>query len=360
MIGTINYKDIYKREDEFIFIDVRSPKESFEEPMIGAINIPVLLDDERDIVGTLYVRESVEQAKKAGIEFISKRLPEIFNKFQELYNNNKGKKLVIFCARGGMRSSSIVSLLYSLGFHVLKLSGGYKDYRSFIVKKLEEYSKEIKFIVLYGNTGVGKTEMLQELKNRDYNILDLEGCANHRGSILGGVGIGKCFTQKRFEALVYNALRYRSNNVVFTEGESKRIGRILIPDYLYKSIYQGEKLRIFSDYEVRANRLVAEYTSFENVDIELDEAIGVLKKHISEENVEYYKSLVKQKRYKEVAIDLMKRYYDPMYGMSAKKHTFRDVIEINDFKEGINILEKIHNDISKELLEENYEQRNEK
>ena len=133
MFGLISYEEIYGHEDEYIFIDVRSQKEAFEEPMIGSVNIPVLLNEERDVVGTLYVRESAEAAKEQGIEFISRRLPEIFKQVQELYRNKHGKKLVIFCARGGMRSGSLHSLLNSLGINCYKLEGGYKAYRSCII-----------------------------------------------------------------------------------------------------------------------------------------------------------------------------------------------------------------------------------
>lgn len=356
MFKTINYEEIYGHEDKYIFIDARSPKESYEEPIIGAINIPVLLDDERDVVGTLYVRESVEQAKQAGVEFISKRLPQIFNEIQTLHNENKDKQLVIFCARGGMRSGSLVSFMNSLGIPVIKLKGGYKAYRSFVAHKLEEYTKETDFLVLYGNTGVGKTEMLYELKNRGYSILDLEGCANHRGSILGGVGLGTCYTQKRFESLVYEQLRNRSSNLVFVEGESRRIGRILIPEFLFKKMYEGKKIRISSDYETRANRLVEEYTAFKNVNIELGEALGVLKKHISPEKVEYYKHLVEEGNYKKVALELMEKYYDPMYGVSSKKHTFKEVLEINDLDKGIEELERIYKEVFDDMLEDGYEQ----
>lgn len=358
MFKTITYEEIYGHEDKYILIDARTPKEAYEEPVIGAINVPVLLDDERDIVGTLYVRESVEQAKQAGVEFISKRLPEIFNKIQTLHNENKDKQLVIFCARGGMRSGSLASFMGSLGIPVMKLKGGYKSYRAFVAHKLEEYTNEVEFLILYGNTGVGKTEMLYELKNRGYSIVDLEGCANHRGSILGGVGLGSCYTQKRFESLVYEQLRTRNSNLVFVEGESRRIGRILIPEHLFKKMYDGEKIRISSDYETRATRLVEEYTAFKNVNIELGEALGVLKKHISQEKVEYYKQLVEQGNYKEVALELMEKYYDPMYGVSSKKHTFREVLEINDFNKGIDELERIYKEVVNEKLEDGYEQRN--
>lgn len=356
MFGLISYEEIYGHEDEYIFIDVRSQKEAFEEPMIGSVNIPVLLNEERDVVGTLYVRESAEAAKEQGIEFISRRLPEIFKQVQELYRNKHGKKLVIFCARGGMRSGSLHSLLNSLGINCYKLEGGYKAYRSFIINKIEEFSKEIDFIVLYGNTGVGKTEMLYKLEEKGYDVLDLEGCANHRGSILGGVGLGDCNTQKRFDALVYDKLRHRNSNIVFIEGESKRIGRILIPDPLFEKMYEGAKLKISADPEVRAERLVKEYTAFENVNEQLDEALGVLKKHISPERVEQYKDLVAKGDYKKVALELMEKYYDPRYGTSAKKKTFRNELEINDIENELFKLEEIYKEISEELREYVYEQ----
>lgn len=356
MFGLISYEEIYGHEEEYIFIDVRSQKEAFEEPMIGALNIPVLLNEERDVVGTLYVRESAEAAKEQGIEFISRRLPEIFKEVQELYKNKHGKKLVIFCARGGMRSGSLHSLLNSLGINCYKLEGGYKSYRNFIIKKIEDFSKKIDFIVLYGNTGVGKTEMLYKLEDKGYDVLDLEGCANHRGSILGGVGLGPCNTQKRFDALVYHKLRYRKSNLIFIEGESKRIGRILIPDSLFEKMYEGAKIKIDADIENRAERLVKEYTSFENVKEQLEEALGVLKKHISQERVEQYKDLVDRGDYRTVAIELMEKYYDPRYGTSAKKKSFRCEIEINDIDKELYKLENIYKEVSEELGVDLYEQ----
>lgn len=198
--------------------------------------------------------------------------------------------------------------------------------------------------------------MLYKLEEKGYDVLDLEGCANHRGSILGGVGLGDCNTQKRFDALVYDKLRHRNSNIVFIEGESKRIGRILIPDHLFEKMYEGAKLKISADPEIRAERLVKEYTAFENVNEQLDEALGVLKKHISQERVEQYKDLVAKGDYKKVALELMEKYYDPRYGTSAKKKTFRNELEINDIENELFKLEEIYKEISEELREDVYEQ----
>ena len=123
---TINYEDLYKLKS-YILIDARSPKEFLDSPIPGAVNIPALLDDERVEVGTAYVRESTERAKEIGIEKISKRLPEIFREINDL--SKKYDKLVFYCARGGMRSSSLEAIFYALKYRTLKLEGGYKAYR---------------------------------------------------------------------------------------------------------------------------------------------------------------------------------------------------------------------------------------
>lgn len=345
MFGIIEYSEIYGNEEEYIFVDVRSESEFLEDAIEGSINIPILQDKEREIVGTTYVRDSVEKAKMQGIEFVSARLPLIFKEFQELIKANEDKKIVIYCARGGMRSGSIHSLLNSIGIHVLKLKGGYKAYRAFMVQELEEYCNEVKFIVLYGNTGIGKTEILYRLKEKGYNILDIEKAANHRGSILGGVGLGDCHSQKKFETMVYNELRTRKNNIVFTEGESRRLHKILITQCLWDSLHRGKKIYLTADLETRAERLVKEYTAFDTAKDEINQAIGVLGKHISEEKANYYMELVKKGEYKKVAMELMEKYYDPMYVFGTKKNEFLDNFHIDSVEDAVNRLIKIYNDL---------------
>ena len=167
---TINFEDLYKLKS-YILIDARSPKEFQDSPIPGAVNIPALLDEERAEVGTVYVRESAEKAKQIGIEMISKRLPEIFNQINEL--SKKYDKLVFYCARGGMRSSSLEAIFYALKYKTLKLEGGYKGYRNYLMKDLPEKNRDIKYIVLHGRTGVGKTKILEKLAERGYSVMDL-------------------------------------------------------------------------------------------------------------------------------------------------------------------------------------------
>lgn len=345
MFGIVEYAEIYGKEEEYVFVDVRSESEFFEDAIEGAVNIPILRDKEREIVGTTYVRESVEKAKDQGIEFASARLPLIFKEFQALIKANEGKKIIVYCARGGMRSGSIHALLNSIGIHILKLKGGYKSYRAFIVKKMEEYCREVNFVVLYGNTGIGKTEILYKLKEKGYNILDIEKAANHRGSILGGVGLGECHSQKKFETMIYNALRKRNSNIIFAEGESRRLYKILITQCLWDSLHRGKKVYLTADLEARAERLVKEYTSFDGSNIEINQAIAVLGKHISEEKVKYYMDLVNLGEYKKVAMELMERYYDPMYVFGTKKNEFVDKFHIDSIDSAVDKLINIYDNL---------------
>lgn len=170
MSNTITYKEVLEL-DNYILIDVRTPKEFAREPIIGAINIPVLLDDERVTVGTTYVQQSKELAKEIGINCISKRLPEIFKQVQEL--SKKYRRLVFYCARGGMRSGSMSALFGSLGYRVSKLEGGYKAYREYIAKNTPIANEGFKYIVLHGRTGIGKTKILNKLEELGYPVMDL-------------------------------------------------------------------------------------------------------------------------------------------------------------------------------------------
>lgn len=311
MLREVTYEDIEKGrlEGSYLLIDVRSPGEYTSETIPGAVNIPIFTDEERAQVGTTYVQESIDKAKQLGVEAISKRLPQIFQKVNEL--DKEYKNLVFFCARGGFRSRSLVVLFKSLGINAIRLEGGYKGYRGFINSNLPTIVQEVKFKVLYGNTGCGKTEVLKELEKEGYDILDLEGCANHRGSILGGVGLGAQHSQKMFESLIYHSLKNRKSDIVFTEGESRRIGNVAIPDYLFHAIKAGENIEITCDLDIRTENLLKDYVH--NTDTELIHALSFLKKYIGESNFEEYSRLIKDHDYRPVIKDLMVKYYDPKY-----------------------------------------------
>lgn len=311
MFEIMTYKDVEKifLKEEFILIDVRSPGEYKSETIPGAINLPIFNDEERKIVGTAYKKENKEKAKSLGIKFISKKLPVLYEQISKL--NKKYKNLIFFCARGGYRSSSIVSLLDSIDIHTIKLDNGYKGYRNYINETLPLIIKDLQLIVLYGNTGTGKTEILKHLESQGMNVLDLEEAANHRGSTLGSVGLGEQTTQKMFESLIYKALKERKGNLIFVEGESRRIGKDVIPEYIFNKMKEGIHINIKSKLEYRIETILKDYVH--GTDEELIDSLNHLRRHLGNDNIDLYINLIKEDNYEKVIKELMLNYYDPLY-----------------------------------------------
>lgn len=340
MFKTMSYNEIEenKHKEDCIFIDLRSESEYNDETIPGAINIPLFNDEERKIVGRVYKQEDTEKAKLLGLEFVGKKLPHIYREISSL--NERNKTLVFFCARGGYRSSSIVSLLSSIGIYSIKLKDGYKGYRHHVLDALPTLMEDITFVVLYGNTGTGKTEILKYLKSKGADVLDLEGAANHRGSILGSVGLGKQNSQKMFESILYHALKDREGNIVFTEGESKRIGKDVIPEYIFDKIKSGIHINISSKLDYRVDTILKDYVH--GTDDELIEALICLKKRLGGERVDRYIKWIKEDNYRQVISELMKDYYDPLYEKNTRNFvkTFSNIDHLSTAGEILSWLNK--------------------
>lgn len=325
----INYSELLN-EKNYILIDVRSPQEFVLEGIPGAINIPILLDNERVEVGTAYKQVSPEAAKILGINFISKRLPEIF---QEINNLSKQyKKIVFYCARGGMRSSSITSLFLSLGYKVFKLNGGYKSYRDFIMEELPKLNQGVKYIVIHGRTGVGKTKLLNSLESKGYSVLDLERLADHKGSFFGGLCEKRVQSQKRFDSLLYDFFSKNRPTYVLAESESKRIGNVYIPECIHQSLLQG--IHIFADttIEHRVKIVMEDYTNTEKESIK--ECILKLSRYASKEYVNTLLKLLDEGNLSEISKLLMTDYYDALYQKSIDKYHFENRVFYETIEEG--------------------------
>lgn len=312
MYKDIEYEKVISGDlgDDYLFIDVRSPKEFEEDTVPGAINLPIFNNEERELVGTSYKQDSVENARELGINIVSKKLPSYYKELAELKKSHKN--LVFLCARGGYRSSSVVSFLQSIGHkNIWKLHGGYKHYRQFVNHRLEKEMEKISFIVLYGNTGSGKTKILKSLEEKGADILDLEGYANHRGSTLGGVGLNEQFSQKKFESLVLDKLINRTSNLFFIEGESRRIGKVIIPESIFEKMMDGLHIKIDTDLDMRVSIILEDYINGHND--EIIEALHYLRKRLGNDLVDNYIERVKNDDFAYVARELMLNYYDPMY-----------------------------------------------
>ncbi len=327
MLKTIEYAEL---EGEYILVDVRSPGEFEEATIKGAINIPLFDDEERKIIGTVYTRESVEKAKRIGLEVASKKLLYIYDKVKEL--EKQYGKVVLFCARGGMRSGVIGMLLSSLGVNTERISEGYKGYRKFVVEALPKLNDKVQYIVLHGNTGVGKTEILKQLECEGFDVLDLEGFANHRGSLLGTVGLGKSASQKEFESKIYHMLKGCKSSYVFIEAESKRIGNSIIPDFIYEKMKNGIHIFVDADIDFRTELIIKEYTKGGNCNDEIIACLQRLGKYIGENNVDKYSQLVLKSEYRIVVSELMIKHYDPMYMHASNKYEYKLKVQVADIK----------------------------
>jgi tRNA 2-selenouridine synthase len=326
-MNLITYQEA-RTKDSTIYIDVRSPEEFRESTIPGAVNIPILNNEERTKVGTIYNQESPAQAKMLGVELIAPKLPELLKEVKSVIQDYKN--IVIFCSRGGLRSESVVSFCELIGLkNVHKLEGGYKSYRRFILNKLEEYNLTGKLLVIYGFTGVGKTDLLYKLEERGLPIIDLEKLANHRGSAFGSIGLGEPTNQKHFDSLLWERLEeLKDEPVIAVEGESKRIGMSILPPFFIEAMQEGIHVLFKNSMESRVERIISEYSSSYEQDKEafIDralESLEAVKKHLIQQiGKDGYEKLIdncRSGKLETVVETLLTNYYDRMY-----KHSQQD------------------------------------
>lgn len=312
ILDTVTYD---KAKNSHTFVDVRSPSEYEEDSIPNAVNIPLLNDEERASVGTTYKQIGKNEAKRLGVKLISPKMPDLFERILELKGTNG--QIAAFCARGGYRSTYFACVFSAIGIPIAQLEGGYKGYRKEVITSIPILNDKTTYIVLHGNTGVGKTDILYSLKKIGYSVLDLEGAANHRGSLLGSIGIGKCNSQKKFETNIYDQLSSNKLQYVFVEAESRKIGKVVIPNYISEKMSDDIHIFIDADLDYRVKSLKKDYIQDENWEAESIEAIGRLNKYISRENLEKMKNEIALGNFDFVAMELMQKYYDPMYSFKS-------------------------------------------
>ena len=330
-------------DGDYVLVDVRSNGEYEEFTIPGAVNIPIFNNEERSTIGTIYKNESIEKAKKIGIQMVSAKLLELYEKFSELKNDYK--EIIIFCERGGMRSSSLWSLFNAIGLKVTKLEGGYKGYRASINENLPKLIEEVTFVMLHGHTGTGKTQLLQQLGQKGLDVLDLEGYANHRGSLLGDVGLPEKVSQKKFDALVFEKLRRRKSNYVLIEAESGRIGNVIIPQYMHNKMKQGIHIMVEGSLEARAQRIVEEYIVNDKSKQEILDALDRLGKYMGAKKTAHIIALVEAENYIEASKELMLIHYDPLYAKGQQRYDFSLIVNSDHMEAAADDIEGFVNKI---------------
>lgn len=349
MLAKITVEDAINMKDK-IFIDVRSPLEFSEGSIPGAINMPILNNDERACVGTIYKNKSSEEAKIKGVEYASSKLSSIYEEVSSL--TKQYKNIILFCWRGGLRSGTVSNFLSTLGLNVYQLEGGYKQYRKHVLEYFDKDLSKHSFIVLHGYTGVGKTLILEMLKNLNIPILDLERLVKNSGSVFGTVGYQhqSPVTQKMFDALAFETLRLSNNKYIVVESEGQRLGGISLPDGLFHAIVKGKHVLINTSIENRIEILVNDYVSkVSNCDTLLENSIVHLKKRIGLEKVNKCISWIKEKEYAKVARELIVEYYDPLYKHSISNYNYIMEINYNNIEEALDKLVKLYYNLENQI-----------
>lgn len=332
-----------------VVVDLRSPVEFAEDHVPGAIHVPLLDDDERALVGTLYRRASPEEAFERGRLLVAARIEALVGAIAGLVGwdgarvelrervlaltgggvQRFGERLateataptperpvVLCCWRGGMRSRSVAYLLRELGLErACVLDGGYRAWRALVLADLDAFVAPPTF-VLRGLTGVGKTLVLRELERlRPRSTLDLEGLAQHRSSILGMVGLAPV-TQRAFESRMRERLTAGFDPVLFVEGESRKVGDVIVPARVWSALDGGVDLELVAPVERRVQVLLDDYLAHPGSAEELVPRLAFLDERLGERP-----TLVDRFQGGEhdaVVRTLLERYYDPLY-----RHTER-------------------------------------
>jgi len=321
MFQTIPIEEALKQQA--IFIDTRTPKEFEEDHLPSAINLPILSNDERAIVGTIYKQVSQEDAINKGVEFFAQKMPDYIKEVSQY----KKKPIILYCWRGGMRSKTITSLLDSLGYNVKQLIGGYKSYRAYVKQQLDNYQLTPKICVLWGLTCTGKTALLQKLPN----VIDLEGFAQHRGSLYGALGLTPN-SQKRFDSLFLEEInKLNQEPYIIVEGESRKIGDVQIPEFFYKAMLKGTHLHITRNLDLRAKEAVKEYLTSEEILTKFKTITQNLDRLLSNKRKQEILQFIENQQYEDAVKILLTDYYDPLYNHTLKKMNFS--YEVNNDEE---------------------------
>ena len=318
---TLTLDNFWTLREQLPLVDARSEGEFAQSHILGAINIPILNNAERIQVGTLYKQAGPEKATLKGFELVGPRFHLIQ---REALRNFPNKKVILYCWRGGMRSQILSWLLTQVGFEVYRLAGGYKTYRTFT---FNEVRKPYPLLVLGGKTGAAKTVLLQKLKERGEQVVDLEGLANHKGSSFGAIGLPAQPTVEQFENLLAEQLRVmHPHQAIWAENESRRIGRIILPDPFYLQLTQSPRIEIEKTDQERIAHIASEYAALDRE--ELSAAVLRLQKRLGGDRTKQALDAI-QAHQPEIWIPILLQYYDKTYTYDLDRHEVSKTIHLN-------------------------------
>ena len=319
-LNTITASDLITRLAEFdTVIDARSEGEFDEDHLPQAVNWPTLNNEERIFVGTTYKQVNAFEAKKRGAAIAARNISRHIER--EVIDKPKDWKPLTYCWRGGKRSGSLSLVLSEIGFRVTLVEGGYKAFRAAVVQDIAVHVARLRFVVICGTTGSGKTRLLQALAGQGAQVLDLEGLAQHRSSVLGAIPGQTQPTQKRFDTLVWDTLRHLDPaRPVFVESESKKVGNVAVPESLILAMRASDCLSLDLPDDERVALLMEDYDFFVRDAQAFCNRLDVLTEFLGKQQVQGWKDSVHAGQFELVVRDLLTLHYDPIYRQSIKRN----------------------------------------
>ncbi len=300
-------------------IDARSEGEYAEDHLPGAHNWPSLNNEERRVIGTLYKQVSPFEAQKRGAALVAANIARHIER--ELADTPRSWQPLLYCWRGGKRSGSLALVLGQIGFKVTLIEGGYKAFRTALLADLPLLAPRLSYRVVCGPTGSGKTRLLTALAAAGAQVLDLEALASHRSSVLGMIPGQPQPTQKRFDTLVWQALRqFDPARPVYVESESKKVGNLAVPDALIQAMRASPCFDLQLNDAERVALLLEDYDFFVRDKAFFCSRLEALTMLRGKVVVDSWKAQVHNNDMEAVVRDLLLTHYDPGYLASMQRN----------------------------------------
>jgi len=297
-------------------IDVRSPAEFAEDHIPGAISLPVLDNEERARVGTIYKQQSPFLARKLGAALVFRNAADHIEK--HLSQHDGAWRPLVYCWRGGQRSGALTWMLKEIGWRAEAIEGGYRTYRRLVNRALYDDPLPYRLVALDGFTGTAKTELLGLAKARGVQVVDLEACAEHRGSLLGAMGEAQP-SQKAFETRLTGALMgLDPARPVLVEAESSKIGELILPPSLWAAMKDAPRIEVGAPIGARTTYLVRAYDDILSDGERLMLKLSFLRAHRGGAVVDGWNQMIAAGDKAGVTRSLMEQHYDPSYLKSRK------------------------------------------